>query len=1330
MSSPGSSRPSDQRFDPALPINQRRDEIVNALSGHQVIVVCGETGSGKTTQLPQICLAAGRADGGRMIAHTQPRRLAARAVASRIAQEVGSTLGGVVGVKVRFTDRTSRSTRIKLMTDGLLLAEAAADPLLSAYDTIIIDEAHERSLNIDVLLGLLRGALAQRDELKLIVTSATIDPKRFSAFFERPGRPVPVIEVSGRMYPVEVRYHEPTGPARGPEGADSDQVDPVLVRDAVEELLRPSLPRGDVLVFLPGEREIRLCAEALARSVSGRSGGIDAEVLPLYARLSNEEQDRIFRPGARRRVVLATNVAETSLTVPGIRYVVDAGLARISRYDPRSKVTRLPIEPIARASANQRSGRCGRVSEGVCIRLYTKASFDARPLFTDPEINRANLASVVLRLRSLGLDGPERFPFIDPPDAGAVRDAYETLFELGAISAPSAAAEITEIGRQMASLPLEPRVVRMLLAAKGEGCVDDLLVLAAALSVQDPRERPLARAEDADRAQSVFRDEHSDFLTLLNLWEAYTDAARQGAPMFDWCRRHFVNPQRIREWVDTWNQLGELSDELGLLDSDAGPTSAPTRPRAEGVHRALLTGLIANVCARDEASGGRAYRGFRSNDIAIFPGSVLFRASPRWIMAAELVQTTRLFARTCARIDLAWVSELAGHMLTREVSDAHFDRESGEASAWERVTLAGVVVVPRRRVALAPVDHVRARELLLRDGLGAGLLEGEWGFVAHNRDVIERARAVEARLRRRGVVADADALATWFAQRLPDRVVDRATLSAWLSAEGDARLRLSLGDALRADALAAADPALFPESIELPGGAACTLTYAWEPGKESDGVTMDVALLGLEDVPAARLRWGVPGWLSDVVLTLLKALPKGVRALVEAGGPLDALSADIGGVVTFGEGELTTAISEAVAALRDVEIAPDAWALGAIPDYLRPRMRVLDERGQAIGASRDLDELRRRFGARAARARANALRERFQRDGVTAWDFGTLVFDADPASSGETALKPDPQAVPAIVDRGESVSLTLAPTRELADALTWLGVRRLLMLACREEMAHRVQSLAGWDEMRKDHQQLGSADELRDALACLVCERVFMSGQAPIRSKADFDERLQSQWGRLAQGTFEVGEAVARALAARGRVAHRLSGGTPRLWAASIADIREHAAYLMPAGCLSIMPWARVRELPRFAEAMRARLFTLREDGSGAETNALQQFAPHWKRLTAWVAQRMSAQRDADADAGGPAVEASEVGDEALDARAKAKAAMPGGSRRRSTPVVNVDAGLWALRPGNLPASVLAYRWALEEHRAAVFVADAAASSKAMTQLRQLDALWAKVSNG
>lgn len=1278
-------RPAD------LPILERRDEIEAALRAAQVVVIAGATGSGKTTQLPQICLEMGLA-GGKLIGHTQPRRLAARSVAARIAEERGVPLGGVVGVKVRFQDTTSRQTRIKLLTDGLLLAELAGDPLLLDYGVIIIDEAHERSLNVDVLLGYLRSLLPRRPDLKLIVTSATIDTARFSEHFGGPSR-APIIEVSGRLYPVEVRY-------RPQEPDEAGSADAAGVVDAARELLGPRGSPGDVLVFLPGEREIRACATALERE------GLNAEILPLYARLTSQEQDRIFSPGARRRIILATNVAETSVTVPRIGGVIDSGLARVARYDPKRKIETLPIEPISQASADQRAGRCGRVAAGVCIRLFSEASMGARVRFTDPEIRRTDLAAVILRLKSLGFGDLSEFAFIDPPDAHAIADGYETLFELGAIDRPNAGAAITSMGRAMSRVPLDVRPARMLIAAEREGSLAETIPLAAALSVQDPRERPFGRQQEADRAHAIFEDATSDFLSLLKVWDQarHAEATMSRGEYFAWTRSVFLSPSRLREWADIAEQIEAVVDDLGM-EVNTAPASS------EAIHRAVLTGLISNVAAREieGASSQAEYRTVRGQTASIFPGSVLAGKGPKWIVAAELVQTSRLFARTVARVDPAWVEELAGHMFSREIKDPHLDQESGEPSAWERVTMGRIVVVPRRRTALTHINPSLSREILCEQGLARGAYAEDHPVLRDNSRTLAMVGAAEGRLRRRGVGRDMKEIAHRLHSVLSESVVSRTTLVSWLTSSPDhaERLRLRPEDVLTAEALAACDPKRFPDTMVVRGPLGevpCAVTYSLAPGKESDGVTVDVPLSALPGLSAERAAWLVPGMLGEVVLTLVKNLPKTSRQILEAqGDSLPELAEALAGVLEFGSGSLPAALTEAADVLWSAKIPESAWSLRALPPFLRLRVRVMSNEGEVLGEGRDIVELAARLAPRVQRALSEARRVAFDRRGLTTWDFESVPAEAVTAD--------DRVWYPALEDEGASVALTLCASAEEAERMTHAGVRRFFAMACAEEVVLSLQSLAQWSEMVRWFSGLGSESELKHHAVTVIAERAFMEGQAPIRTREAFEARREGCWGRLTLVTREVGEVLARMLEPRARVAQRLSGGTPRLWVASVNDLREQAAYLMPTGFVSMVSWDRLRQYPKYTTLMRERLLSLREEGSKVESAALAEFLPRWKKFTAYVARRMSEERAAAERAG-----------ESAKADA-ARAPLP--QARRAAARINLDAGAWAMSPGNLHPTMERYRWALEEWRLSLFAPEAAAVKPAWTA-PQIDALLAQ----
>ncbi|MFM7703323.1 MAG: ATP-dependent RNA helicase HrpA, partial [Rubrivivax sp.] len=924
-------------FPEALPVSALRHEIAQAMRDHPVVIVCGETGSGKTTQLPKIALTCGRglgAGGSGLIGHTQPRRIAASSVARRIAEELRSPLGQVVGYKVRFQDRFQPGASVKLMTDGILLAETQGDPMLRAYDTLIIDEAHERSLNIDFLLGYLRQLMPRRPDLKIVVTSATLDAERFSRFFGTADAPAPVIQVSGRLFPVEVRWRP------FEESREHDLND--AIAEAVDELW-PGGTGGDILVFLPGEREIREAADHLRRHF-GQAGrrGPPAEVLPLFARLSPAEQDRVFQPGSGRRIVLATNVAETSLTVPGIRFVIDSGLARIKRYSYRSKVEQLLVEPISQAAAQQRAGRCGRVAAGVCIRLYDEASFPQRPRFTDPEILRASLAGVILRMKALGLGTVEEFPFVEPPPRKAIADGQALLAELDALDE---AGQLTEIGAQLARLPLDPRVGRMILAARQRDALSEVLVIAAALSVPDVRDRPLEAAQAADAAHRKFDDERSEFSGYLKLWRwieegrgvhGHRDAAERGTDTHRLSNRQqeqrlresFVNPRKVREWRDTHTQLHTVVAEQGWRLNGAPATY-------EQLHLSMLTGLLGNIGCRTEEEEG--YLGARGIRFWPHPGAHLGRRPGRWVVAAELVETTRLYGRSLAAIEPQWISAVAAHLLNRQLLEPHWEKKAAQVVALERATLYGIVVYANRRVDYAAVDPAGAREIFIREALVAGEWETRLPFLSHNLRLVRQVEELEHKARRQDVLVDETLIQAYYERMVPDHVCSGTTMERWYrqAARTQPRLlHLSREELMRHEAAGITSSA-FPATVRL-GGIDCAASYLHEPGDARDGLTVTVPLFVLNQVAQARCDWLVPGMLRDKVLALLRTLPQRQRARLV---PLPESSQALCAALAFGDGSLGEALAEAVRLRTQLPVQPGDFKLDALPAHLFMNLR-------------------------------------------------------------------------------------------------------------------------------------------------------------------------------------------------------------------------------------------------------------------------------------------------------------------------------------------------------------------------------------------------------
>ncbi|MDQ1464298.1 MAG: ATP-dependent helicase HrpA, partial [Actinomycetota bacterium] len=1009
-------------YPPLLPIVEAKDEIAAAIRDHQVVIVAGETGSGKTTQLPKICLELGRGVRG-MIGHTQPRRIAARTVAERIAEELGTPLGEAVGYKVRFTDQVSPGSYIKLMTDGILLAELQQDRELSRYDTLIIDEAHERSLNVDFILGYLKQLLPRRPDLKVVVTSATIDPLRFSRHFDD----APVIEVSGRVYPVEVRYRPLVDDAVA-EADDAEPRDQIqAICEAVKELTAQG--SGDVLVFLSGEREIRDTAEAVRKLALPQT-----EVLPLYARLSAAEQHRVFEPHTERRIILATNVAETSLTVPGIRYVVDPGTARISRYSHRTKVQRLPIEPVSQASANQRKGRCGRTSDGICIRLYSESDFLSRPEFTDPEILRTNLASVILQMASLGLGDLAAFPFVEPPDRRQVNDGIQLLEELGAFEQAKAdpRTRLTALGRRLSQLPVDPRIGRMILQAADQGCVREVIVIAAALSIQDPRERPLEHQQAADDSHARFADKESDFFAYLNLWQYLREQQQElsSSRFRRLCKAEFLNFLRIREWQDVESQLRQVARTLGVrLNSSDGDRGA--------IHQSLLAGLLSHIGMRDVET--RGYLGARGSKFAIFPGSALFKVQPRWVMAAELVETTRLWGRVVAKIEPEWAESLAAHLVLRIYSEPHWEANRGSVVAFEKVTLYGVPIVASRKVAYGRIDAELSRELFIRHAL----VEGDWHtphrFFHDNRALLEEVEELERRARRRDIVVDDETLFAFYDERLPAHVVSGRHFDSWWK---QVRKRqpdlLSFAASMlvteHAAAVAGHDyPDSWPvDDLRLP------VTYQFEPGTESDGVTVRVPVGVLNRVHADEFSWQVPGLRLDLVAALIRALPKPLRrhfvpAPDVARAALDHLDPAAGG-------SLLEALADELHSSTGVDVRREDFELERVPAFLQITFVVVDVAGVALGRGKDLDVLRARL-APAVREEIAQAAVSIERTGLRGWDFDPLPASYEQRRDGLVV-----RGFPALFDEGPTVGVRVLETAALARQATWAATRRLLLL--------------------------------------------------------------------------------------------------------------------------------------------------------------------------------------------------------------------------------------------------------------------------------------------
>jgi ATP-dependent helicase HrpA len=1176
-------------YPPDLPVAMRKDEIARAIDAAQVVVICGETGSGKTTQLPKICLELGRGVAG-MIGHTQPRRLAARTLAARIASELGTEVGSAVGYKIRFTDRVSEATYVKLMTDGILLAETQGDRYLEQYDTIIIDEAHERSINIDFLLGYIKRLLPKRPDLKVIVTSATIDPERFAAHFGG----APIIEVSGRVYPVEIRYRpEPAGRDDDNDDGDETRSNDDALRSSLLTAVGELPPgTGDVLVFLPGEQSIREAADALRKSHADKT-----EILPLYARLSAGEQARVFRPHTGRRIVLATNVAETSLTVPGVRYVIDTGLARVSRYDTRRKVQRLPIERISQASAQQRAGRAGRTSAGVCIRLYSEEDFASRPAFTPPEIVRTNLASVILQMAALGLGNIEEFPFVEPPSTRAIRDGAATLFELGALDEEH---RMTKIGRELARLPVDPRVGRIILGGRDHGCLADILVIAAALSVQDPRYRPHDAKEKADQAHRRFRSDSSDFVTYLKMWDAFQEeAGRVGSSKLRaWCESHFISFLRMREWQDIHRQLHQLVRGMGFaLKSGRGDDAA--------LHQALLTGYLGNIAMKlDE----KLYVGARNVKMHVFPGSALFKKRPPFVMAAEIVETGRLYARTVARIEPEWIEPLAEHLVERRYFEPHWDKPRGQVIGFEKVTLYGLPIVQKRRIDFARIDAEAAREIFIREALVVGELRTPGAFLRHNREIVAAVEALADRARRRDLLVDEEAVYAFYDKTIPADVWSAGRFEAWRKKveKTDPRaLFLSRDDILIGDA-ATVTPDQFPDTFVV-GGLALPLTYRFEPGHEEDGVTVTVPLAALGELDPAPFEWLVPGLLGDKATAMLESLPKSIRKNFV---PVRETAERFVKATSSGAEHLTTALGRYLETEKPVAVPVNAFNPASYPEYLHMHFRVVDEQGKPVATSRDLRELQRKLAARASDSFAHASRGSWERDGITAWDFGDLPEQVT-VRHGSFSLP----AYPALTLHQEGVALRAFQHQAEAAAAHRRGVRRLLAMRLGDTVKVLRRSLPGIQAMTIQFAMVGSGETLRDDILAAAIDRACVGEGAPPRAKEAFERSADEGRGKLASITEQVCARVAPILAAYQEVARLLptaadSGAPP--W----NEIRDHLARLVYPGFVSDTPWPQLAHMERYLKAARLRIERLRNQPAKDRAREAE-FVPHWQAYTA-----------------------------------------------------------------------------------------------------------------
>jgi len=1211
--SPRRARPGNPvppiAYPEALPVSQRRDEIAQALRSHQVVIVCGETGSGKTTQLPKIALQLGRglgAGGKGLIGHTQPRRIAASSVAKRISQELNSPLGEVVGFKVRFQDRLQPGASVKLMTDGILLAETQADPLLRAYDTLIVDEAHERSLNIDFLLGHLRQILPQRPDLKVVVTSATIDADRFAQHFTGPGGAAPVIMVSGRLFPVEQRWRP------FEERRDHDLND--AIADAVDELWRDGGP-GDILVFLPGEREIREAADHLRKHLAQAQKGLQPEILPLFARLSQQEQERVFDPGSGRRIVLATNVAETSLTVPGIRYVIDSGLARVKRYSYRSKVEQLQVEPISQAAAHQRAGRCGRVANGICIRLYDEADFAQRPRFTDPEILRSSLAGVILRMKSLRLGSVEEFPFLEAPPKKAIADGYALLGELNAVDEAN---ELTAIGQALARLPLDPRVGRMILEARERQCLHEVLIIASALSGQDVRDRPLEHQQAADEKHKKFDDEKSEFIGILKLWKWIEEGrgvhghAGAGSDSHKLSNRQqeqrlrdsFVNVRRVREWRDIHSQLHTVVAEHGWRLNGSPATY-------EQVHLAMLAGLLGNIGLKSDDD--EWYLGARGIKFWRHPGAHLSKKPGRWLVAAELVETTRLYGRGLAAIEAQWLPGIAGHLLKTQLLEPHWEKKAGEVIALERATLYGIVVYSNRRVNFGNVDPAAAREIFIREALVGGEWDARLPFLAHNRKLIAQVEELEHKSRRQDVLVDDELIFAFYDQQLPHDVCSGPSLERWYRDEvkKQPRLLMLTRDELMRHEAAGITTAAFPKTLRL-GGIDCEASYLHEPGDPKDGVTVTVPIYALNQVSEERCEWLVPGMLKDKVLALLKTLHQRPRSRLL---PLPAYADEFVASTPFAQGALLDALLKAVRERTQLAVQRNDFKVEQLQPHLLMHFRIVDEHGRQLGTGRHLAGLKAELGglARSAfqalaalkqpaavpapssppergvqavvapRAAAGAAPTRY-----TGWSFGELRELMEIRRGAQTMV-----GFPALVDCGDGVEIEVFDEPEVAAAKHRAGLRRLVALQLKEPLKYLEKNIPDLQKMAAAFMSLGTLEELRDQIIALALERAFLAEPLPT-DEAGFKRRIEEGRSRLTLIAQEVARLAGQLLSEYVAAQRKLKDSRPTKELAD--DIQAQLQRLMPKRFMLAAPYAQLQHMVRYLKAVTLRLDKQRAD--------------------------------------------------------------------------------------------------------------------------------------
>lgn len=1170
-------------FNEELPIHSHIPEIGDAIRENPIIIIAGETGSGKTTQIPKICLSIGRGVSG-VIGHTQPRRLAARTIASRIAQELKTELGNTVGYKVRFTDKVSANSYIKLMTDGILLAEIQNDRYLNDYDTIIIDEAHERSLNIDFLLGYIKHLIPKRPELRLIITSATIDTERFSQFYGD----APIIEVSGRTYPVEVRYRPLETSEEHSRPKDLQQA----VLDSVDELATSR--DGHILVFFSGEREIRETAESLRKHHPPQT-----EILPLYARLGPAEQNRVFSPGKYKRIVLATNVAETSLTVPGIRYVIDTGKARISRYNYRSKIQRLPIEDISQSSANQRKGRCGRLSNGICIRLYSEDDYNNRPEFTEPEIRRTNLASVILKMESQQLGHIDNFSFIDPPDSRYIKDGYLLLHELNAVDKTNS---VTPAGKQIARLPTDPKIGRMLLTAKKINCLAEILIIGSALSVQDPRERPIEFQKQADEKHQQFTEQKSDFLFYLKLWQSYNKQRKHLSKnqLRKYCRQNFLSYMRMQEWRDIYKQLYTLFRETG-----AQLNEQPAEYHE--IHKAILSGLLGNIGFRSE---GHEYLGSRGIHYFIHPSSNIVKKA-KWIVCAELVETTKLYGRIVAQIEPEWIEALAPHLIKRSYSEPHWEKRAAQVAAYERTILYGLTINPKRRVNYGPIDPVLSRELFIKEALVNHQYNTKASFFEHNQSTISEIEALEAKGRRRDILVDEHLLYAFYDERIPQNIYNGAAFEKWIQAEQETNpdLLFLKKDQLMKHEAKHVNEEQYPNEINI-AGVTLKLEYQFEPGHSEDGVTTIVPVMLLNQIQSEWFDWLVPGLLREKTIALIKTLPKSIRkSFVPVPNYTDA----------YIESEpdrtlpMTTSIANYLKKVTGIQVSEDDWQMENLPDYYRMNFRIMDRDGNALGAGRDLTQLKDKFADLCDENFRVLATSNIEREGIDQWDFGdlpdTLVIDHHGLSI---------KAYPALVDNDDSVSIKLFSEKMAAADSMKQGIKRLFRLTSKQQMKYLRNNLPNINQMAlylaPVGEKQGLVDDLEDAILDSALFEETTDITTYIRTEEQFQRIAQRARKTLVVITNEICSIVNEVLEQYHIVSKRIKKNTTLAWFEALSDINRQLNCLVHKGFVSETTKSWLKHIPRYLKAINMRLDKL-ERSPAVDKQRQSEIQGHWDRM-------------------------------------------------------------------------------------------------------------------